>query len=133
MMPLYLFENPETKEVVEILQGMNEEHKYSNRDGLEYIRLYTAPFYSIDSRIDPYSSKDFAEKTRNKKGTIGDLLNESKELSEKRGGQSNDPVLKTFLSSYEKDKGVKHSSQIKNEKIEKANKKLKKFGVSISD
>lgn len=132
-MPLYIFQNPITKEVIEVLQSMNEEHKYLNNDGLEYTRLYTIPNCSIDSRIDPYSSKDFAEKTRNKKGTIGDLLNESKELSEKRGGQSNDPVLKTFLSSYEKEKGVKHSSQIKNEKIEKANKKLKKFGVSFSD
>ena len=132
-MPIYIFQNPETEELIEVLQKMDEDHKYTDEHGLQYTRLYTIPNYSIDSRIDPFSSKDFAEKTRNKKGTIGDLLNESKELSEKRGGQSNDPVLKTFLSSYEKEKGVKHSSQIKNEKIEKANKKLKKFGVSFSD
>ena len=132
-MPIYIFQNPKTKEVVEIVQRMDEIHSYTNEYGIEYVRLYTIPNCSIDSKIDAYSSKDFAEKTRNKKGTIGDLLNKSKELSEKRGGQSNDPVLKTFLSSYEKEKGVKHSLQIKNEKIEKANKKLKKFGISFSD
>jgi len=132
-MPIYIFQNPQTKEVIEILQNMNENHEYFNEEGVKYTRLYTIPNYSIDSKIDPFSSRDFAEKTRNKKGTIGDLLNESKELSEKRGGQSNDPVLKNFLSTYEKEKGVKHSSQIKNEKIEKANKKLKKFGVSFSE
>jgi hypothetical protein len=61
------------------------------------------------------------------------ILNKSKELSEKRGGEPNDPILKNYLSSYERDKGVKHSSEVKKEKIKKANKKLKKFGVSISD
>lgn len=132
-MPIYIFQNPETEELIEVLQKMDEDHKYIDEHGLEYTRLYTIPNYSIDSRIDPFSSKEFAEKTRNKKGTIGDLLNESKELSEKRGGQSNDPILKNFLSSYEKEKGVKHSSEVKKEKIQKANKKLKKFGVSISD
>ena len=61
-MPLYIFQNPKTEEVIEVLQSMNEEHKYLNNDGLEYTRLYTIPNCSIDSRIDPYSSKDFAEK-----------------------------------------------------------------------
>ena len=112
---------------------MNEEHIFFDKNGLKYNRIYTSPNYAIDSKIDPFSSKDFAEKTRNKKGTIGDLLNKSKELSEKRGGETNDPVLKNYLSSYEKDKGVKHSSEVKKEKIQKANKKLKKFGVSITD
>jgi hypothetical protein len=132
-MPFYLFQNPETNEIVEILQKMNEEHSYFDKNGLKYNRIYTPPNYAIDSKIDPFSSRDFAEKTRNKNGTIGDLLDKSKELSEKRGGELNDPILKNYLSSYEKDKGVKHSSEVKKEKMQKANKKLKKFGVSISD
>jgi predicted nucleic acid-binding Zn ribbon protein len=132
-MPIYLFQNPKTEEVIEVIQHMNESHTFVDSNGLEYKRIYTVPSSSIDSKIDAFSSKDFAEKTRNKKGTIGDLLNASKELSEKRGGEKNDPVLKNFLSSYKKEKGVKHSSEIKKEKLEKANKKLKKFGVSISD
>jgi len=112
---------------------MNDIHSYSDESGLEYRRVYTIPNSSIDSKIDAFSSRDFVEKTKNKKGTIGDLLNKSKELSEKRGGDSSDPVLGKYFSSYQKDNGVKHSSQIKKEKLEKANKKLKKFGVSISD
>ena len=132
-MPFYLFQNPQTKEVIEVFQKMNDKHSFVNEHGIEYTRIFTSPYYSVDSKIDPFSSKDFTEKTKNKKGTIGDLLNKSKELSEKRGGRNSDPVLNEFLSSYEKEKGVKHSSQIKEEKIVKANKKLKKFGVSISD
>jgi len=131
-MPIYLFENPKTKEIIEIFQNMKDDHIFFDKDGLEFKRVFTSPNYSIDSKIDPFSSKDFAEKTRNKKGTIGDLLNKSKELSDKRGGESNDPVLKQYLSSYSQEKGVKHSSEIKKQKLEKANKKLKKFGVSIS-
>jgi predicted nucleic acid-binding Zn ribbon protein len=132
-MPIYLFQNPNTGEVVEVFQAMKDDHAFIDKDGLKYKRLFTSPNYAIDSKIDPFSSKDFAEKTRNKKGTIGDLLNQSKELSEQRGGESSDPVLKNYLSSYQTEKGVKHSSQIKKEKLEKANKKLKKFGVSISE
>lgn len=132
-MPIYLYQHPDTGEVVEVFQGMNEDHVFFDEKGLEYKRLFISPNYAIDSKIDPFSAKDFAEKTRNKKGTIGDLLNQSKELSEKRGGQSNDPVLKNYLSSYKEEKGVKHSSEIKKEKLEKANKKLKTLGVSISE
>jgi predicted nucleic acid-binding Zn ribbon protein len=132
-MPIYLFKNPETEEIIEVFQNMKDDHVYIDSNNLQYERVFTSPYSSVDSKIDPFSSKDFAEKTRNKKGTIGDLLNESKELSERRGGSSGDPILKKYLKSYEKDKGVKHSSQIKSEKIEKANKKLKKLGVSISE
>ena len=85
-MPIYLFQNPKTEEIIEIIQNMNEAHVFIDSNGLEYKRIYTVPSSSIDSKIDAFSSKDFAEKTRNKKGTIGDLLNASKELSEKRGG-----------------------------------------------
>jgi hypothetical protein len=132
-MPIYLFQNPSTKQVVEVFQQMKDDHVFFDEKGVEYQRLFTCPNYSIDSKIDPFSSKDFAQKTRNKKGTIGDLLNESKELSEKRGGQSSDPILKKYFSSYEKEKGVKHTSEIKKQKIESANKKLKKFGISVSE
>jgi len=132
-MPIYTFENPNSGKIVEVFQAMNDKHIYIDESGLEYRRLYSSPNMAIDSQFDAFSSKDFAEKTRSKKGTIGDLINKSKELSEKRGGNVNDPVLKNFYSSYQKDNGVKHSSEIKSEKLEKANNKLKKFGISLSD
>lgn len=132
-MPIYTFENPGTGETVDVIQAMNDAHTYVDDSGTEYQRVYYTPNMAIDSQFDAFSSKDFAEKTRGKKGTIGDLISKSKELSEKRGGASNDPVLKNFYSSYQKDNGVKHSNEIKSEKLEKANNKLKKFGISLSD
>jgi hypothetical protein len=132
-MPFYTFQNPNTGETIDIFQKMNDVHEYFDENGLKYARVYYPPNASIDSKIDAFSARDFSEKTRNKKGTIGDLFDKSKELSEKRGGKNNDPILKQFYSSYQKNNGVKHSSEIKSEKFEKANKKLKKFGVSITD
>lgn len=132
-MPIYLFENPATNEIVEVIQRMNDDHVFIDENGISYKRIYTIPNSSIDSKIDAFSSKDFAQKTGNKKGTIGDLFEKSKELSEKRGGASCDPVLKKYFSSYEKENGVKHSSQTAKEKFENANKKLKKIGVTLSD
>jgi hypothetical protein len=130
-MPIYTFEHPETGDIIEIIQSMNDKHEYFGEDGVKYKRVYYSPNMAIDSQISAFSSKDFVEKTKNKKGTIGDLLDKSKELSEKRGGENSDPVLKNFYSSYEKDNGIKHSNQIKSEKLESANNKLKKFGISI--
>jgi hypothetical protein len=132
-MPIYLFQNPKTKEIVEVFQTMKENHVFFNKEGLEYSRVFTVPNASIDTSINPFSSKDFVEKTANKSGTIGDLLDKSKELSEKRGGQVNDPVMKNYFSNYQKEKGIKHASEIKIEKQKKAKEKLKKFGVSLSD
>lgn len=109
-MPIYIFKNPKTSETIEVFQNVNDEHIYLDGDGLSYERVYTSPNVSVDSQIDPFSSKDFIEKTRNKKGTIGDLWDKSKELSEKRGGL-NDPVKNKFFSDYEKKHGVKHTDQ----------------------
>ena len=82
-MPEYLYKDPETGEEVSIYQGINEKHKYS-ADGKEFERVFTVPNASIDTNIDPMSEKDFVEKTRNKKGTLGEMWDASKEASEKR-------------------------------------------------
>lgn len=131
-MPTYLYKHPETDEVVEVFQGINDLHSFS-QNGIQFERVYCVPNMSIDSRIDPYNSKSFIEKTRNKKGTIGDLLKESRELSEKRGGEKSDPIKNQFYKNYEKENGVKHSSQVSFEKTQKANEKLKKIGISIEN
>ena len=128
-MPLYVFENSETGEVKEFLVPVNEIKAFSPGEG--WGRVYTAPNVSVDSKIDPYSSRDFVEKTKNKKGTVGDLFDKSKELSEKRGGDSSDPILKKYFKSYEQDKGVKHSGQIALEKKEKIKEVAEKKKISI--
>lgn len=129
-MPFYLFQNPITKEIIEIFQSMKDEHVFIDSEGLKYERIYTTPCMSIDSKIDAFSSSDFVEKTRNKKGTIGDLWDASKELSEKRAALANDPVKDKFYKDYAKQHGVKHAEQIKKEKKDAAKEKLKKLGIS---
>ena len=63
-MPLYLFKNPNTSEVIEIIQSMKEEHIYVDSSGLEWERVWVNPNMSTDSEIDPFSERDFAEKTK---------------------------------------------------------------------
>ena len=94
-MPEYLFENPDTGEVISVVQGINEEHTYSE-DGKVFERVFTVPNASVDSDLDPFSAQQFTDKTRNMKGTMGEMWDYSKELSEKRkkisGGE--DPIRK---------------------------------------
>jgi hypothetical protein len=95
---------------------MNEEHSYTDQEGLAWKRVYQVPNASVDAQIDPYSNNSFLDATKNKKGTYGDLLNKSAELSEKRAKDHGgvDPVKKKFLSDYSKRrKGAKHPSEKK--------------------
>lgn len=108
-MPLYLYRNPETGEVKEVVQSMNEEHTYFE-EGIEWKRVWTVPQASMDQRVDPFSQKDFLKKTANG-GTLGDLWDRSKEFSEKRadkiGGE--DPIKRKELDNFSKTrKGKKH-------------------------
>ena len=123
-MPLYTYKNTETGEVVDVLQGMNDKHVYHGESGTEHcwIRVYHKPCVSIDpalSTIDPYSSEDFVNRTREKNGTIGDLIDLSAELSEKRAGTTGqDPVKKKYFDDYKKRTGARHVKD-KPSKIEK--------------
>ena len=109
-MPIYLYENPETNEVIEVVQGISEEHKFKNEDGLEYKRVFTVPHASIDTKIDPHSSNDFLNKTKNKGYTVGDLWDVSKEASEKRIKETGkDKIKEKYFKNYSKKrKGMKH-------------------------
>jgi len=82
-MPLYLFKNPVTGKVVHIHQSMNDEHIYSE-NGIQFERVFTSPFARLDSEVDPFSQQQFVEKTGKMKGTLGDIWDYSKEMSEKR-------------------------------------------------
>ena len=112
-MPEYLFENPDTGEVISVVQGINEEHTYSE-DGKVFERVFTVPNASIDSDLDPFSAQQFTDKTRNMKGTMGEMWDYSKELREKRkkisGGE--DPIRKKAEKKYsEKRKGMKYQEK----------------------
>jgi len=109
-MPEYFYENPETGEVVRVLQSIKEEHTYSE-DGVEFDRVFTVPNMSIDAASDPFSAEQFRQKTKDMKGTMGDIWDYSKELSEKRknamGGT--DPIREKAEKKYSKKRrGMKY-------------------------
>ena len=85
----YIYSNPQTNEQIEVEQGMNDVHEYVDEEGLKWDRVLTVPNMAMDAKIDPFSASQFMDKT-NKKGTYGDLLDRSQELSymraEKNGG-----------------------------------------------
>lgn len=115
-MPLYTYKNPETGDLIDVLQSMNEKHSYIDENGLEWKRVFQVPNASIDSQIDPHSNTAFIDATKNKKGTYGDLLDKSKELSEKRaktyGGS--DPIKEKFFKDYSAQRnGAIHPEQKK--------------------
>ena len=118
MPPIYIYKHPENEKHIEVFQTMMEDHVYVDSDGLEWKRIFTIPNASIDSQIDANSSKEFIEKTANKKGTVGEMMDYSKELSqvraEKNGGV--DPIKEKYYKDYAaKRKGAKHVDQMKSE------------------
>jgi hypothetical protein len=103
-MPIYTFINKLTGETKDVVQKMNEHHIYSE-GGVVWDRIFDVPEANIAASIDPFSSRDFIQKTKERSGTIGDLWDQSAELSEKRArimGTGVDPVKEKAVSSYEK-------------------------------
>lgn len=101
-MPGYLFEHPETGETKTVYLRVNEEKVYSE-GGVNWNRVFTSPFAAVDTQINPFDSKEFARKTSGKRGTVGDLWDQSKEMSMKRerlAGQ--DSVKEQFKKDYSK-------------------------------
>jgi hypothetical protein len=97
-------------------------------DGTQWRRAATKPRASIDTKMDPYSSKDFVKAT-NKKGTMGDLWDRSKEASLKRADKEGiDPVKRSFYDDYaKKRKGKRHPQELK----EKTSQQLKGTGIKV--
>lgn len=126
-MPTYIYQNPDTKEYIEVFQTMVEDHVYFDSDGVEWKRVFTVPNAAIDSQIDPHSQRDFVEKTGNKKGTFGDIMDCSKEMSAKRAEKNGgiDPVKEKYYKDYSKERGgAKHFDEIKSKGYESKNVKI---------
>ena len=104
-MPVYAFIHPETKEEVEVVQRMGEPHVYIDGKGIEWRRKWTLPNASVDINIDPFDQNAFARRTEYRKGTMGELFDQSKELSEKRKQKLGyDPVKQKHLKKYSQDR-----------------------------
>jgi hypothetical protein len=112
-MPEYLYENPDTGEIISVTQGIDEEHTHSEK-GKAFNRVFTVPNASIDSDVDPFSAQQFTEKTKNMKGSMGDIWDYSAELSDRRKKDNNgvDPIRKKAEKKYsEKRKGMKYKEK----------------------
>jgi hypothetical protein len=109
-MPLYTYEHPETEETIDIIQGMNDEHVYVDEKGVTWKRVWDIPQASIDPSTDPFDNKAFINKTANQKGSYGDIIDQSKELSQKRKDKLGyDPVQQKYFKEYSKKRrGIKH-------------------------
>jgi len=135
-MPLYLYENKETEEVVEVLQGMSEVHEYQGECGTQkdlWRRVYVNPGLSSDTKMDAFDSKSFIASTVNKNDTYGDLQNRAAEASairaEKNGGK--DPIKEKYYNDYkQKTNGKIHPTEQK-EKFKKSLEKADKAGIKI--
>lgn len=58
-MPTYIYEHPETKELIEVFQDMNAEHVYIDEKGIKWNRIFSPPTYSLKgSPLDFRSEKD---------------------------------------------------------------------------
>jgi hypothetical protein len=106
-MPVYIFKHPNKEYYKELFFNMNEEKFYTDEDGNDWQRVYTTPQLSTEGTIDPWSENDFMNKTADSKGTIGDLMDRSQELSMKRAEANNgvDPVKENYYKNYSKERG----------------------------
>ena len=115
-MPTYIYQHPDSGEVIEIHQRISDRHEYTDDSGVSWNRVFTVPHTRVPNmtRVEANSEEDFIRRTRESGGTMGDLFDLSKELSDKRKAQSNDgkdPVEQKFFKDYSKKrKGMKHQN-----------------------
>lgn len=114
-MPLYIFKHPNLEKYQEVFFKMNDKKHFIDEDGLKWERVYTSPELNTVGETDPWSHNDFMDKTSSKKGTIGDMMNHSEELSQKRKDKMGyDPLKKKYYENYSKSRGgAKHPKEIK--------------------
>lgn len=111
-MPLYLFANKDDTEVQEVFFHMNDEKIFVGPDGETWRRVYTVPQMSIDTHLDPRNKNDFIRRTEKYK-TIGETIDASRELSEKRESKDGiDAVKQKSFDDYAAArKGQRHPAE----------------------
>ena len=120
---IYSFQNTDTGEIRDVEMSMKDYQPYKGEDGTEnnWQRVYEAPQVNMGissaKSIDPWDSSSCVKRTRDMKGSVGDLLDHASELSEKRASQSvtgEDPVKRKYLDDYSKARnGKKHVADLK--------------------
>ena len=134
-MPIYLYENEKTGEVIEIFQGMNDRHEYhgiNNREKGLWRRVFVNPELSLDTKVDPFNKKSFVNSTAKKNDTYGDLFDRSAEASAKRAERyGKDPIKEKHYAEYNKMTNGKLHPEQQKEKFNKAIEKAEKKGINI--
>lgn len=103
-MPVYTYIHPETEETIDIVQSIHDQHIYIDQNGIEWKRVFSVPEINTHGTLKAdCSAKEFSEFTKDKKGTMGDLWDRSKELSEKRNKvYGKDPVKEKYFKDWSK-------------------------------
>lgn len=130
-MPEYLFEQIDTHEIHTVFYGMNDVKDYAGPDGKQngkWKRIWVNPQASFDTKVDPFSQKDFVKATT-KKDTFGSIWDRSQDLSEARKSKEGvDNIKEKFYSDWSKKrKGVVHPEK----RREKAINHAEKLGIKI--
>ena len=120
---LYKFENTETGEAIEVEMSMKdyEPYKGPSGDDKRWQRIYEAPQInmgvSTSKSIDAWDNNSFVNRTKEMKGSYGELLDPAEDLSNKRAKDSltgEDPVKRKYLNKYSSERGGKiHPSEMK--------------------
>lgn len=122
-MPVYDYSSLEGKliSVFVPLDRPDIERQIQIQDGVEYRRVYAAPLPAIDTKIVEASQEEF-RKITNKKGiTNGELWSLSEEMAKRRKEKDGrDPVTEKFYRDFERKNGVKHTGEVREEKMRKA-------------
>lgn len=101
-MPIFIYEHPKTGRIVEVIQSVHDKHEYFEK-GVKFLRVFTVPQAAIDTKIDPFDSRKFAERTGKQKGSIGSLFDQAKEAGEKRKKiLGHDPIEKKHWENWSK-------------------------------
>lgn len=104
-MPEYIYKHPKKPKYISIIQTMSEEHAFTDESGVKWERQYTIPQAVIKETINPFNSKQYVDITKRKKGNVGDLMDFSEELSNKRKQETEDgidPVTTQFHDDWSK-------------------------------
>ena len=127
---IYQFKNKNTGKIIDVVMSMREYKHYRGENNNEdfWERVYDAPQVNTGNAkvIDPFDKRSFVNKTGNMKGTYGDLLDYSAELSERRASKigGEDPLKRKYFDEYKKKTNGKRHIKDMPKKIETKNAKI---------
>ena len=104
-MPTYIFQHPETREIKEVYQKMNDSHCFVDKNGVSWDRVFTSPNMAVNDNLinADTTCEDFVRKTADKNYNLGEMWDLSAELSEKRKkARGQDDVKEEAKTKYSK-------------------------------